>query len=206
MSATQRLTSNLAHVVVVAVLLLLMASYFVPGGIPAATEVGQLISFSRPGAIIMATLLLFRIQIDQFRKGVRIYQPIIYFVSFIAVTLLASVIGYTTTLYVVIRDMFYNYGTAAVAVMTFAAHFSAIFRSFTARRASSGFMMIMFFISIMAFSVVGDMVFPPITELGRTIWASVSSGCAGGMWLASYLGLAALTVRVLLFQERLRPR
>jgi hypothetical protein len=130
----------------------------------------------------------------------------VFFLSFIVFFGYALLFTNQGIGYITLWDLFYNSGAAGIVAIIGLSLLAAFFRGFIARTTASAWMMLLFILGVISQSGLGEQIHPIIGEVSGFIMNNIGMPATNAMWVAQYIAMAALVMRVVAFKERLAAR
>ncbi len=92
--------------------------------------------------------------------------------------------------------------TSAIAISVF----SPIVRIYRAKTWTMAFLIGLSILAFMTYTPIGQMLWPPIPQLGDWIQSYINGASDSAFWCSTYVGAVALIVRMTLLKEKLKPQ
>jgi hypothetical protein len=198
------LTDIFPQLIVIAIILLMTANYYVVGGIEPISLWRTWNGYLAPFGLIVVVLAMVRNHIMDLVNRRSGWQYSILTLAAFAVFLFLAETD-PEGIYLLAHNAIYNTGNVAVSSIVALSFLSAFFRVYLARSPLTAMLIALTFLSFMLWTPLGDMIWPPLTLAGEWIHVNISSAGDGGWWIAAYIGMGALLIRILTFKEKLKP-
>ncbi len=202
-----QLITKLPQVILVGIILLLIISFYIEGGIPFVTEWKRWAGLLRPFTFVVIAVAMVRTEFGNiFAKRKGWMYAIITMGSFFMFLILAlsPVESSLGSLYLPLHDAIYNTGNIAVSAVVALGFLTAFIRVFIIRSSLTAMLVSLVFISFFNWTPLGSMFSPLLGEIGVWIHVNISGAGDAGWWMATYIGMGALILRVLTGREKLR--
>jgi hypothetical protein len=203
------LITYIPQILLISIIVIELISHFIEGGLAPVTEWKRWAGLLRPWTFVVIALSMVKTEFGNIfaqRKG-WVYAAITMgsYILFLILGLSPSdsTLG---SLYLPLHDAIYNTGNIAVSAVVALGFLTAFIRVFLIRSALTAMLVALVFISFFNWTPLGNMFSPLLGEIGQWIHVNISAAGDGGWWMATYIGMGALILRVLTGREKLRPQ
>jgi hypothetical protein len=184
--------------------LIIFADFYVAGGIPAATQIRDMISLSIPWAAIITVAMLLLTNIKRVGSQTQGYhRAIIILVTFAITFVLGLAVGTGGPEYGDWYTIFSakpNFVLDGIMGLILA---MGLCTRFKARNIWYGYMLVISLIAFFTVTLLGELIFPGIIPFGKWMMENPVLPANNALWIATYLGLVGLLIRVFTFKQSL---
>jgi hypothetical protein len=206
-TTTRSLAENIPTLLGIILIITVAANYFFQYGIEGVGTVRNWLSWALPFAAIVSALLIGRVHVRRItqRTDKEWYMSFVFFGFFFFQLITAWTIGRGSFIYATTYELFNRGATGAVMCMVAFSYVSMFYRTFYVRTFLAGYTMVLGILAIFAISALSIITVPILGDIGYWIINNPAAGANHALWVATYMGLGALIIRVILFREKLRP-
>jgi hypothetical protein len=206
--STQSLLTNIPHVLSIILVLLVVASFYVQGGIDEVTTIRGLVSAMAPIIFPIGIISLYRSRYRRIARRQKDWQyDVLAFAAFI-VSLLIMLALPGREADPVFLDIYSLIAVTSGQAFTSLYGFSIIaimFRTYIARDRYVFWTLLMTIVGLFTSTPIFDLFLPPAADFGRWIQSYVQAAIDVTIYEGYQIATIALLVNMILFREKLRP-
>ena len=201
-----KLLANVSSIIGVGLLLVILFSYFIRGGVQQITDVSNWFTQAALWANFISIYIMVKVNLARVQR----HEPGEWFYSliFFATFALSAIIGITlhsnSYMYVNLYNIFYGAGIGSAMAMSGLAMIMSVNRSMLPSNPRATWMLILFVIGLFSVMPIG-ILFPPLKVVGDWMNYNIFGFGEQAGRIALSIGEAAIIARLICFNEKFKP-